>query len=237
MGKINNVRLPDAANSATIAPGQFNQLIRSLEQIIQQLNSTYGSVTDQNQAAIGTWFGAAGASAGFAGGVRGFQLSNGISLPHAMFMSDQDQTNASITGENILTFNQTPISNGVYIEDGTKVKVPCPGQYLITFRLQATNRGNTAAEFEVWAKANGTNFPMSNTRFDIPVRKSSTIWAHTVPTVTGIFSVADPANDYLQIAWWSDSLDVYLEQYPVNTNPTRPEIASVIMTVNFISAV
>jgi hypothetical protein len=153
-----------------------------------------------------------------------------------MLISDQDQVNASITGENLLTFNTVSPTNGIRVVDNTKIYVPCSGQYLVTFTLQVTNRGNTAAEFEVWAKDTGVNFALSNTRFDIPVRKSATVWAHVVPAITGIFTVTDPATNYLQIAWWSDSLDVYLEHYAAGTSPTRPEIPSVILTINFISA-
>lgn len=237
MSKISNVRLPDAANSSVVEPRLFNQLVRSLEQVIQQLNSTYGSTTDTNKVELESWFsGGSGAGGGFAGGLRGFQLSNGIMLPHGMLMSDVDQTNAGITSENLLTYNQVVLGNGVSVTNNSRIKVPCPGQYLVTFTLQVTNRGNTAAEFEVWAKTNGTNFPLSNTRFDVPVRKSSLVWSHIVPAITGIFTVNDPANDYLEIAWWSDSLDVYLEHYAANTNPTRPAIPSVILTVSFISS-
>ena len=235
MSKINNVRLPNA--SAAYSPEQFNQLVRSLEQVIFQLNNTYTPTTSDNIAAASTWMSAgSGAGGGFAGGVRGFQLSNGMLQPHAMLISDADQTNASITGENLLTYNTVALTNGIRVVDNTKIYVPCSGQYLVTFTLQVTNRGNTAAEFEVWAKDTGVNYALSNTRFDIPVRKSSTIWAHVVPAVTGIFTVTDPAVNYLEIAWWADSLDVYLEHYAAGTTPTRPEIPSVILTINFISA-
>ena len=63
------------------------------------------------------------------------------------------------------------------------------------------------------------------------------MWSHIVPAITGIFTVNDPTNQYLEIAWWADSLDVYLENYPTNTSPTRPAIPSVILTINFLSAV
>lgn len=234
MSKIFNVRLPNA--SAQYSPEQFNQLVRSLEQVILQLNSTYSSIFDQNQAGSTRWFGSGAGGAGFAAGIRGFQMSNGIALPHAMLLSDADQANASITGENLLTYTTVALSNGISVESNSRIRVPCAGEYLVTFTLQVTNRGNTAAEFEVWAKDTGTNYPLSNTRFDIPSRKSSTIWSHIVPAITGIFTVDDPANDYLEIAWWSDSLDVYLEHYAAGTSPTRPEIPSVILTINFISS-
>jgi hypothetical protein len=161
----------------------------------------------------------------------GSELQN----PHAMLMSNQDQTNPSITGANQLTFNQPVITQGIRVENTDEIWFDRPGQYLVTFTLQVTNRGNTAAEFEVWAGYNGSNYPLSNTRFDIPARKSNTIWSHIVPAITGIFTVTNPDTEYLTIKWWADSTDVYLEHYAAGTSPTRPEIPSVILTVNFVS--
>ena len=235
MSKIANVRLPNATQSG-YDPQQFNQLVRSLEQVILQLNTTYTPVTSENTAGAATWMAmGSGAGGGFAGGIRGFQNSNGILLPQAMMISDQDQTNASITAENLLTFAPA-FSNGISVESGSRIKVPCAGQYLVTFTLQVTNRSNTAGEFEVWAKDTGVNYPLSNTRFDVPARKSASIWSHVVPAITGIFTVDDPINDYLEIAWWSDNIDIYLEHYAAGTSPTRPAIPSVILTINFVSA-
>jgi hypothetical protein len=235
MSKINNVRLPNASTGG-YDPAQFNQLVRSLEQIVFQLNNTYTPVTSENTAGAATWMAmGSGAGGGFAGGIRGFQNSNGIILPNAMMISDQDQVNASITGENLLTFAPA-FSNGITVESGSRIKVPCAGQYLVTFTLQVTNRSNTVAEFEVWAKDTGVNYPLSNTRFDVPARKSSGVWSHVVPAITGIFTVEDPFNDYLEIAWWSDNIDVFLENYAAGTSPTRPAIPSVILTINFVSA-
>ena len=236
MSKINNVRLPNAS-TGDYSPEQFNQLVRSLEQVIFQLNSSYTPIVSQDTAAAATWMSAgSGAGGGFAGGIRGFQISNGMMQPHAMLLSDVDQESDGITSENLLTFNTVALSNGIRVVDNTKIFVPCSGQYLVTFTLQMTNRSNSAAEFEIWAKDTGVNYPLSNTRFDIPARKSSTIWSHVVPAVTGIFTVTDPAVNYLEIAWWSDNADVYIEHYAAGTSPTRPEIPSVIFTINFVSA-
>jgi hypothetical protein len=111
-----------------------------------------------------------------------------------------------------------------------------PGQYLIIFSLMFTNRENAAKEIEVWAKNSGTNYPLSNTRFDIAARKSVSIWSHVVASVSGIFTVNDPVTEYLEIAWWSDGADVYLEHYAAGTSPTRPAIPSVILTANLVSS-
>lgn len=171
-------------------------------------------------------------------GTIGYFQGRGDKLlfPYAMLTSDNDQANAGITSENLIQYDTPALTNGITVENNSEIHVPYPGQYLVTFTLQVTNRGNTAAEFEVWAKNTGVNYPLSNTRFDIASRKSSTLWAHIVPAITGIFTVNDPDAEYLELAWWSDSLDVYLEHYAAGTAPTRPEIPSVILTINQISA-
>jgi len=235
MSKITNVRLPNVGRME-YDPQQFNQLVRSLEQVILQLNGNYTPSVTDDQAAASRWFGGAGA-AGFAGNVRGPQLSNGIMLPYAMLMSDQDQASAGITSENLVSYNKSILTNGIEVVDNTKIKVSCSGQYLVTVSLQVSNRDNATGEFELWAKSTGQNFPLSNTRFDLAARKSGSIWSHIVAAVAGIFTVNDPTAEYLEMAWWSDLPGAYLESYGSGTNPVRPSIPSVILTINFISAI
>ena len=210
---------------------QQNELNRALRLYFNRLDSLSPSEAQSYRADefIGGTFSGTG--------ITGTTLSGfgqGLELPYAMLMSDADQTNAGITSENLLTYNQVVLNNGVQVLNNSQIHFAYPGQYLVTFTLQVTNRGNPAAEFEVWAKNSGVNYPLSNTRFDVPSRKSSTIWSHIVPAITGIFTVNQ--GEYLEIAWWSDSTDVYIEHYAAGTSPTRPEIPSVILTVSWASA-
>jgi hypothetical protein len=55
MSKINNVRLPNAA-PLSYSPEQFNQLVRSLEQVIFQLNTAYTPVVTEDKDQAVTWF-------------------------------------------------------------------------------------------------------------------------------------------------------------------------------------
>ena len=158
-----------------------------------------------------------------------------LQFPHAMLMSDQDQANAGITSENLVTYNVPVLQQAIEVRNGSQIWFDQTGQYLVTFSLMFTNRGNSTQEIEVWAKSDGSNYPLSNTRLDIAARKSVSVWAHAVATITGIFTVTDPDTNYLSIAWWSDGPDVFLESYPEGINPTRPAIPSVILTVNFVS--
>ena len=160
-----------------------------------------------------------------------------LQTPHAMLMSDEDQANPSITGANIISYNQPVITQGIEVrgDNSDQIWFEKPGQYLVTFSLQVTNRSNDVQEFEVWAGYNGSDYPLSNTRFDIPARKSGSVWSHIVPAISGIFTVNNPDTEYLTIKWWASSTDVFLEHYAAGTSPTRPEIPSVILTVNFVS--
>ena len=307
MSKIQNVRLPDAA-TGDYSPQQFNQLVRSLEQIVLQLNSSYTAIPDQNVAASMLWM------KGAAPGIRGFQLDYGIQLPHAMLMNSTDLTNLGTTLENIVTFDTPIFQRGIrvgsheaeftgVIDDGagstgtvldvsavasgtllsgmtltgtgvtagtrivsqssgttggvglyvvttsqlvasttingsraSKLLFDNTGQYQIGLRLQGTNADNAVHEMEVWAKDSGVDYPYSNTRYDVPVRKNATTFGHTVADISGIFTVTDPQTSYLEMAWWSDGSLVSIENYAAGTSPTRPEIPSVILTATMISA-
>lgn len=55
MSKIVNVRLPNPSGGE-VNPEQINQLIRSLEQIILQLNATYTPITTENTDQAQSWF-------------------------------------------------------------------------------------------------------------------------------------------------------------------------------------
>lgn len=164
---------------------------------------------------------------------RGDQLVQ----PYAMLISTIDQSSAGITSENLIEYDAPSITNGITVVDDTEINVPYAGQYLVTFRLQVANRGASAGEFEVWAKRGTTNLATSNTRFDLPARKTISVWSHIVPTITLIFDVTDPTTEYLQLAWWSGVADAYLEHYAAGTSPTRPAIPSVILTINLVSAI
>lgn len=307
MSKIQNVRLPDTA-AGQYSPEQFNQMVRSLEQVIFQLNTSYTAIPDQNVAASMLWM------KGNAPGVRGFQLDYGVNLPHSMFMNQSTLSNLSTTEANYLTYDTPIFERGTHVEaheaeftaeidDGagsagtvmdvtavasgtllsgmtltgtgvtagtrivsqtsgttggvglyvvdtsqltasttingsraSKLVFDHTGQYFITLRCQGVNSDNAVHEMELWAVDSGTNYPYSNTRYDVPVRKNATTWGHTVADITGIFTVTDPANSYLEMAWWSDSLLVYMESAAAGTSPTRPAIASVILTVSMLSA-
>lgn len=112
MSKITNVRLPNA--SQQYSPEQFNQLVRSLEQVILLLNSTYGSVSDQNISGAQSWFNGSPGRAGQSG-------SQGVLLPYGAFQDGTDQVAGSTTSAYAVRLDTTDYTNGVYIGSRTAV--------------------------------------------------------------------------------------------------------------------
>lgn len=224
------------APALPLPPGEYdarqqNELIRALRLYFNLIDSLTPQQAQSYRAQ--NFIGGTFTGAQFNGGVlNGF--GRGLQVPYAMLMSDQDQGSAGVTSENIVTLNRVILSDGVDVEDNSKIVFAYTGQYLITARFQFANRGNAAQEFEIWAKNNGVNYPLSNTRFDIPARKSGSVYSHVTANISGIFTVT--SGEYLQFAWWSDGADMYIEHYAAGTTPTRPEIASAIVTVAFLSA-
>jgi hypothetical protein len=110
MSKIFNVRLPNAVPSE-YSPQQFNQLVRSLEQIILQLNSTYTSTIDQDTLAASSWFGDSGAGT--------FVSPAGVGkilVPFGSFSDDTDQLDGSTTDAYPVRLNTTFFECGVRID-------------------------------------------------------------------------------------------------------------------------
>jgi hypothetical protein len=218
---------------------QFDELIRALRVYFNLLDSLAPQQAQSYRADnfIGLDFIGGNFQGGtFRGELVGGTISGfgrGLEVPYAMLMSDQDQTTLGTTSENLITYNRIIFSDGINVENNSRITFAYPGQYLVTVSLQVTNSDNQIKEFELWAKNTGVNYPLSNTRFDVPATKGMAGLGHLVAAVAGIFTVTN--GEYLEMAWWSDGANVKLEHYAAGTNPTRPEIPSVILTVNFIS--
>jgi hypothetical protein len=224
------------APALPLPPGQYDarqqaELIRALRLYFNLIDSLTPQQAQSYRAQ--NFFGGEFSGAAFQGGtIAGF--GRGIEVPYAMLMSDQDQTTGGTTSENLITYNRIIFSDGINVENNSRITFAYPGQYLVTVSLQVTNSDNQIKEFELWAKNTGVNYPLSNTRFDVPATKGMAGLGHLVAAVAGVFTVTN--GEYLEMAWWSDGANVKLEHYAAGTNPTRPEIPSVILTVNFISA-
>lgn len=164
-----------------------------------------------------------------------YTKANGTSLPLASpifyygdFLSTITQTNAGATAANAMTFNTTNLSSGVSVVSNSRITVANSGIYNIQFsaQLQKTSGGDDA--IDIWLSKNGNNVSNTNTRIVLSANPAYEVAAWN-------FLVDAAAGDYYQLYWSSSDTTMELHAAAAGTNPTRPAIPSVILTVTQVS--
>jgi hypothetical protein len=155
------------------------------------------------------------------------------SAPYGAFQDSTDQTAANTTTAYAVTFNTTDYSNGVYISDSSRLNVRNYGIYNIQFSFQFKNTSNDGQDVDIWFRKNGTDVAGSNSKFYLPARKSTGDPSHLISAMNYFLEMN--ANDYVQVMWRVSNTSVSLEQYPTDTNPTRPATPSTIITMSYVA--
>lgn len=221
MSKILNVRLPNAG-TGKIEPERFDQLIRSLEQIVLQLNTTYTpQITEDNQSEL-DWF------TGTTGPVSRSTLEDRGVFAHGMFYDTTDQTQTVINTAKPITWNSSVYTKHVSIDgtDASKIVFAKAGRYKLEFTAQLNSKSASAKVFWFWPRINGTDVPGSTMEVTIHDNLESKTVARA-----GIFQVN--AGDYLQAMWEVDDLNANLEAYAATA--VHPAIPSATLIVQSIS--
>ena len=148
---------------------------------------------------------------------------------HGSFYSNVDQTNPVANTAMAMTFNNTVTANSVSIVSNSQLTIAKTGVYNIQFSAQVAKTGGGTGVVDIWLNKNGT--PVAWTNTSIPVTSGTPAVAswNFVENVT-------VANTYYQLMWSSPDTGVLLDSAAANTNPTRPGIPSVIVTVTPVGA-
>ena len=135
-----------------------------------------------------------------------------------------------------MLFNNTDVSNGVSIDptDQTKVVFAYAGRYNIQFSAQLLNFTTSEDNITIWLRQNGTDVSATagieqvNSKHGTSPGARIAAWNYVIDV---------NANDYIQMAWTSDTGNSVVATYPVGTSPVHPSSPGVILTVTFVSAV
>jgi hypothetical protein len=155
------------------------------------------------------------------------------SAPYGAFQDSTDQTAANTTTAYAVTFNTTDYSNGVYVSNSSRLNVRNYGIYNIQFSFQFKNTSNDGQDVDIWFRKNGNDVASSNSKFYLPARKSTGDPSHLIAAMNYVLEMN--ANDYVQVMWRVSDTGVSLEQYPTDTNPTRPATPSTIITMSYLA--
>lgn len=155
--------------------------------------------------------------------------------PYGCFTNNTDQVSPSVGSSATVVLDTTEEANGVYRDtvNTSRIYVRNAGVYNVQFSLQLVNKDNESQFADIWFRLNGTNVPRSASRFDIPARKSASVFGHVVGTVNTFITMT--ANQYVEIAGATSSTLVSLEHYPANPSIPQPAIPAAIVTVQYIA--
>ena len=159
-------------------------------------------------------------------------IANGeTSVSHyGNFLSTVSQPNAGATAANAITYNTTDLTRGVSVVSSSRITIANAGIYNIEFSAQLQKSSGGDDQVDIWLAKNGSNVANSNT----------TIMLHSNPgyeVAAWNFLVQANAGDYYELYWHSADTTAQIHAAVAGTNPTRPAIPSVILSVTQISAV
>ena len=146
------------------------------------------------------------------------------------FWSNVDQTNAGTTTMNLITVNNSDINNNQVVIGATssQIKVLNDGVYNIQFSIQFDKSDGGKDEVNVWFRKNGSNLADSNSLFSLEGNNDKVIGALN-------FMLKLDEDDYIELAWSSADINLYLYHDSAGTSPTRPATPSVIITVQQVT--
>jgi hypothetical protein len=221
MSKILNVRLQDAR--AQYDPSQINQLVRSLEQIVLQLNSAYTSTVDNDNLGALGFFGAGGPGAPLDGTENFF-------LPYASFIDRTTQTAAATDTAYALPLEIEQLSSGIYRDPGntSRVYVDLPGVYNIQFSAQLKKSSGGAANAFIWPRVNGQNIGASATKVTVQGSSAAAVAAWN-------FLLDLDGEDYFELMWAVSNTGLVLLAEAATA--FCPSIPSLILTVTYVSSI
>lgn len=143
---------------------------------------------------------------------------------YGVFYDLTTQTNPVANAVNTVRMGTTQESDGVSIVSGSRITVADTGVYNIQFSIQVHKTDSGADTVDLWLALNGVDVPYTNTRLTLDGNSAKAVAAWN-------FMTAIPAGGYAELRWCSPDVDVALHAGNGLTNPVRPGIPSVIVTV------
>jgi hypothetical protein len=152
-----------------------------------------------------------------------FILLGSGSLRYGTFFDTTDQTAAAINTGYPITFNNTDLSEGVYLGTPTsRIYVNRPGAYNFQFSLQLVSTNASSKDIYIWARINDEDVDDSATKITMKGSGEAYVAAWN-------FVLRMDTNDYFELVWATSDVNVRLDASTATA--FCPAIPSVIMTV------
>jgi hypothetical protein len=134
---------------------------------------------------------------------------------------------SGFTANTAYSMSATTISESynISVVDSTKFTVASGGTYNLQFSAQLLKiQGGQTEDFDIWLSKNGSDVPYSNTNISVNSNNEALVAAWN-------FVISLNAGDYLELKFSSTSQYFILYAEGPLSNPTRPSIPSLIVTM------
>lgn len=157
-----------------------------------------------------------------------------INSPYGAYSSNQTQTVGTINTPTLIYLEVVDFANATHRNANDGIHVEVGGIYNVQFSAQATNDNTNPKDAAIWIRKNGVDYPYSNSVFSI-------VGTHGgqpgYQVVAANFFVPLNKDDYIELWWATNSLDVTLNTLPPITSPfVTPGAPSVVCTLSFVSS-
>ena len=143
---------------------------------------------------------------------------------YGSFYDTTTQTATVINTAKAITFNNTDLSNGVYLGSPTsRIIVDSEGIYNFDTSFQLDKTAGGTGIFDFWFRLNGVDVPDSCSRIRIQGNN-----AEIFSSLNYFFDLK--ANDYVELMFSVDDLSVEVTAFAASA--PHPGIPSIILTVN-----
>ena len=133
---------------------------------------------------------------------------------------------SSINTSLSVTFTQTIVANGFYIDSATTTRIYAveSGFYDFEFSAQLVSGNSSAKNFWMWARRNGTS--------STTARRKTLVGNGVYDVVTCNFALSLEAGEYIEIQYAVDDPAIILESTPANAfAPPAPSVTLTAMQV------
>ena len=162
-----------------------------------------------------------------------------INTPYNQFVSNSDQTAASVANAYAITYDTSDFPDGISLSSSSHINVQHEGIYRFDYSIALENTINDRVDVDIWFRKNGTDVANSNSRFSIPARKSTGSPSYLIAVTPYMIDLA--AGDYIQIMWRTGDTGVSIQALPAvaaspGVTPAIPATPSVLLSAQFVSA-
>lgn len=137
------------------------------------------------------------------------------------------QVNSAVSG-NAFAYNTTVDSRGISVVSGTQIQVAHSGVYDLQFSVQLEKDSANKEDVDIWLRKNNVDIPWSATTIVVEGSSDRQVAAWN-------FFLSMDTNEFAEIVWHTDDTDVEAVAVSGHTNPSHPDIPSIILTVNNVS--